>query len=580
MPEAGTRVPAWRRLGLALKRETQPGVTAPEPNTPVADPQHVAPYGGQSGRHDIHSTSVEPAVNGSSAKLGKRKHQHEPAEDDQPPKRGKASSVEVSNDAIVVPEFVASTDADNIQVAASSEQPASADASQPKGDPNYRKKKSKPKSKRRVPEDVQVAAQTAQPAANNDRSSLSPGANLPPKKGRQTLLASTETEHEALAPTSTPQSLREISRGSTKDSSSSPSGIGRRKSVAFTPDTKRVDGHSAQNLFKKWAADQKGVNAHSSLDELEERARFLDEQTARNAEEVEAKQKKDKKEKAEVQASESSNPIPAKAPQNPKEPTASAVAANFKGKKKDPSLYISYLTQYHTDRSNWKFNKAKQNDVIDNATNIFRIPDDYSDALLEYVQGLKGAGAIELLSSKCQAALKELDEEDAKDPAMDDPEERKVMHDEAMQARIAKEQKRRKIEGDMEALSNHPHGNNFIRRLRRKRAEALLAALGRTSPILPALQTNGINPLMRHVAPVRDSKKRKRRGDISSSDDSSSDSSSDEGSSSDESEAEDKSSGSGSSGSEAASGSERDSGSESGSGSERSDSSDDDSDSD
>ena len=120
---------------------------------------------------------------------------------------------------------------------------------------------------------------------------------------------------------------------------------------------------------------------------------------------------------------------------------------------------------------------------------------------------------------------------------MDDPADRKASQDEALQERIGREQKRRKTEGDVEGLTNHPHSDGYIRRLRRGRALALLAALSRTAPIIPAPQTNGINPMMKVVAPpVRDSKKRKRRVAESDSDSSSSDESSSSESESEESD--------------------------------------------
>jgi hypothetical protein len=242
---------------------------------------------------------------------------------------------------------------------------------------------------------------------------------------------------------------------------------------------------------------------------------------------------------------------------------STATAVKSKGKKKDPSIYLSYLSQYHSDRSHWKFNKAKQNDVVDNALNIFRIPNEHSEALLEYVQGLKGAGVIERLKGKCENTLKELDKEDA----MEDPSARKAMQDEALKVRVAKEAKRRKVEGDLEGLAGHPHGDGYIRRMRRERAEALLTALGRTAPILPATNANGINPMLKHVAPVRDSRKRKRRGDISSDDSSSDSSSSSEESSEEDSDSQsDSETGSKSSDSDANSQASSESGSGSGSG--------------
>lgn len=533
MAEDGSRIPAWRRLGIALKNETQSGITAPEPSVSHSDEQHLAPYDARDGSHDNLHSPIEPAVNGKSPSLGKRKHQHEPAEEDGQSKRGKSSGTEMENSGTAATDFPIVEEPERVHVQTASKEVPTLDASQPKGDPNYRKKKEKT-NKRRHHEDTQLEPAPAQSEAKYDRSSLSPDAAVS-RKGRRTLLASTETDHETLSPAATPQQHRETSRDS-KDLSGSPSAIDRRKSVTFTPDTKRVDGNSAQNLFKKWVAEQKGADADFSAAEVADFApASVTVEEVKDAKKTEKKQKKEKK--AKDPASEDSKTKldatkTAKAHQD-KPASASTPPATSKGKKKDPSIYISYLTQYHTDRDHWKFNKAKQNDVVDNALNIFRIPDEHSGALTEYVQGLKGAGVIERLRGKCKATLKELDEEDAKEPAMDDSGARQAMHDEALQTRVAKEQKRRKVEGDVEAFSEHPHSNNYIRRLRRSRAEALLTALGRASPILPAAQTNGVNPMLKHITPVRDSKKRKRRGDVSSDESSSDSSSEDESSSSD-----------------------------------------------
>jgi hypothetical protein len=146
MAEDGSRIPAWRRLGLALKNEIQSGVAAPEPSVAQSEPQRNSPYDGHNGSHQV---SIEPAVN---EKLGKRKHQHEPADEaGQTAKRGKTSTTEthsiesIANDA----PFVAEVAAVNVQTALA--EPSTSEAPQPKGDPNYRKKKAKPnKNKRRI----------------------------------------------------------------------------------------------------------------------------------------------------------------------------------------------------------------------------------------------------------------------------------------------------------------------------------------------------------------------------------------------------------------------------------------------
>lgn len=206
-------------------------------------------------------------------------------------------------------------------------------------------------------------------------------------------------------------------------------------------------------------------------------------------------------------------------------------------KKKDPARYLSYLTQYYNDRPNWKFNKAKQNDVLTNSLNIFRIPNEHSDALIEYVKGLKGGGVIDRLKERCNSTLEEIDAAEKQEAStMDDREARKGAQDEALQERLWRERKRRRLEGDIENMIDHPHSESYIRRLKRGRAQALLKALSLAAPA-PAPtkppQQGGARPnsALPGVSTVlkRNSQKRKRRADISS--DESSDSSSSEESS-------------------------------------------------
>ncbi|KAJ4991508.1 hypothetical protein SVAN01_02889 [Stagonosporopsis vannaccii] len=570
-----TRIPAWRRLGLALQNEVQSGVAVTEPtashegeNQPVATPDAVRDT------QEPSEPAVEPTQNGKSSKLGKRKHQLEAAEKSEPTSQKK---IRITTEESHAPAETAAGAPDVAQedhFMADTTMGESTATPVKGGDPHYRQgKKKKPKLTQK---DRRKQAQLK---------SIAPSpAEAVPVRTRATLLASTEVDHSPAPTFSNPQKHQPILRDRSKDSSGSPPRTDRRKSVAFTPDTKRVDGDSGQTWFKKWAAEQKGEDPEA----LTQPSFTSAPATIEDSKKKEKREKKEKKDKVSAKEKEAAayaasaaakeeqsaaQPAsePSKLPKDIKDKPAAAAAA-AKGKKKDPSIYISYLTQYYKDRDNWKFNKAKQNDVVDNALNVFRIPDEHSDALLEYIKGLKGAGVIERLREKTLATIKELDAEEAKAPAEMDQEAQKAAKNAALQERVAKERKRRKVEGDVERLATHPNGDAYIRRMRRSRAEALLSALGRTAPILPAPKpTTSISPMAQNIAPVQRARKSKRRTDISS-DESSSDSSSDE-SSSDESESEaDETSGS-------ASGSASDSSSNSGSSSDGSDGSDSNSDS-
>lgn len=580
MAQNGTRIPAWRRLGLALQNEVQSGVAVSESTIshggetqPVATPNAVKET------QITSESSIQPAQSGKSSKLGKRKHQHEDTEESEPTTSKKSRTIAeegLSHDSVTaIAPFTAGDG--HIAQDVTSEETASATPARG-GDPNYRQgKKKKPKL---TPKDRKKLAQQNAPAPS--------ATQAVPVRTRATLLASTEVDHLPTPSFSTPQKHQPILRDRSKDPSGSPPRTDRRKSVAFTPDTKRVDGDSGQTWFKKWAAEQKGGDT-----EALKQPSFTSIPTTIGTpteivkvEKEEKKKKEKKKEKtlsAEKEAAAFAASVTAREEQASIQPASNPVkdlkdskdqsAAVTKGKKKDPSIYISYLTQYHKDRDSWKFNKAKQNDIVDNALNIFRIPDEHSEALLEYIKGLKGAGVIDRLRKKTLSTIKELDAEDAKASENMDQKAQKVAKENALQEQVTKERKKRKTEGDFESIATQPNDDAYVRHMRRNRAEALLSALGCTAPILPAPKpTTSISPTIQNLVPQERARKRKRRTDISS-DESSSDSSSDDNSS-DESDSDSDAADSSDSDSETASGNS------SGSSSDGPDASDSDSDSD
>ncbi len=482
-------VPAWRRLGLVLKNEDQSSTSVPECSPCRSDAQHVPTHYREKDLQENTQPPSKLAINGKSPKLGKSRREVKVAE------TLKESNTSFEKDSAQKATVIEESNVTDAAVVVGHGQDK--DDVQPKGDSNYRKKKAKPKPRGR--EDHNGAPSKSSPA----QFALSAAENLA-SDDRPTLLASTETDFIDSVPLTPSRSVPSNDR----NTSDTPA---RRKRVSFTPDTKTEDGNSGQTLFKRRIAELKGQEPDSGA-----------------------------------------APTPQTGPtSNGSKSLTSADSSTANGKKKVPSLYLAYLMQYFTDRNHWKFNKAKQNYVVDNALNIFRIPEDHSDALLAYISGLKGAGVIARLRERCEASLND----------MNDAEAREQVKEEALQERVSRERKRRKVEGDIETLHDHPHGDSYIRKLQRKRAEALLMALGRTAPIIPnGPSANGIHPSVKHLPPLtRDSRKRKRRGEVSS-DESSSDSSSEEDSSSSESD------------SDSDSGSDSDSASTSESGSENSDS--------
>ncbi|KAF2743722.1 hypothetical protein M011DRAFT_461384 [Sporormia fimetaria CBS 119925] len=527
MESEGRPIPAWKRLGLTLKGSNQSGdtVALPTPQKSAAQPA-LAQSDGESGAKSHGAPE--------SSNLGKRKHQIDEAEQSgQSRKKTRASGKHEEPTAAIATNEDYGNAAQETALEPAAKQ-------QPKGDPNYRKKKTKAKG-------LRAAAEVEQ---------------------KQSLLPSTEL-HEPSQPVTPKPSHKTSLRNQSIEAS--PPLTGRRKSVAFTPDTKTVDGHSASNLFKKWVAEQRGAQADFSQEEVSQftppprshPANGLPAPSSSSAAQQSGQVKEKKKKKKKQKAAPTESEAQAKPSDAPSTDTLAAVpnpatGTGQKGKKKDPNIYLSYLEQYYHHRDQWKFNKAKQNDVLDNALNVFRIPDENSEALLSYVKGLKGAGVVERLKTRCQDAIKELDEAEQKQMAgASDIDDRKQAKEEALQARLAKEKKRRRTEADVENLADHPDPEGYVRRLKRSRAVALLDALNLASPLPPPVQSIQTDTPAAITAPKRNVRKRKSRTEVSSdesssnedtsSDDSSDDSDSDSESSSSSSESDSDSEGSSSS---------------------------------
>jgi hypothetical protein len=73
--------------------------------------------------------------------------------------------------------------------------------------------------------------------------------------------------------------------------------------------------------------------------------------------------------------------------------------------------YLEYLSQFHTDRANWKFNKAQQISLLKNIFDVSHIPKDYNEALKAYITGLQGDGARNRLREAASDTLKSIRED-------------------------------------------------------------------------------------------------------------------------------------------------------------------------
>jgi hypothetical protein len=544
-------IPAWKRLGLKLNRGDQSGDTAPDLNG-IQNLEH-SPSGASIASRKSGNNSHDQIGSGQdeTQPLGKRKHQSPAEEHGQTSKKTKTGNEQEHSNGVAA-NNVAALVAQEVKTKPLSIEGLAADSPRPKGDPNYRNKQKGQRISRSIEgaasepyqgngQPVTTKTTNRKPLDPEPRSGTHPKqfrgkSPLPQEAGAienaPTLLVSTEGNFAPSHSVTTPEPASRLDKPTPNHAIKSPSvGADRRKSVTFTPDTKTRDGNSAANFFKKWVAEQKSGSDDFSQAEV---AQFTPPPKVHPANDIGS---------SPVVTSQFTSPSKV----HPAADTGPSPVVTSKSKKKDPSIYLSYLSQYHNDRSNWKFNKAKQNDVLDNAFNIFRIPDEYIDAFVEYVKGLQGAGVIERLKQRCHTTLTELDKAEKEVPStednMEDQAGRRAAKEEALEERIAKERKRRQTDADVEGLAGHPFPDGYIRRLKRRRVEALRKALGvavavAATPAPPVL-TNG-PATSDSTAALRNPRKRKSRTEVSSDESSSSseESSSEEDSSAESSEGE------------------------------------------
>ena len=171
---------------------------------------------------------------------------------------------------------------------------------------------------------------------------------------------------------------------------SSPSAIGatpvnKRKSVAFTPETKTEDGDSVKQLYKTWYSTQLAKDPFfdpssisPALKTIAPTVTIPDSPTSENTK---------------------SSPSPSDSKAKPKKPKQKKKAkykpvqtsTNSKPHSEHPAL--TYLTTHYTTHTTWKFSKPHQNHLLKHLFSLTHIPSTHDPALLSYLHGLQGTSA-------------------------------------------------------------------------------------------------------------------------------------------------------------------------------------------
>lgn len=299
----------------------------------------------------------------------------------------------------------------------------------------------------------------------------------------------------------------------------------RQKSVSFTPDTKANDGFSGQKLSKQWFAGDLGGEQQTDP-------------TEQQPQEDPSVSKKELK-RLKKQARRSTDGVESR-------DNAGGVTPAAKPGKREVPDYVRYLEQFHKDKTNWKFNKNKQKELLKHLLNVWRIPSEHDEALVAYIGGLQGANAQQRVLEEAEAVLKRLLEKQERSEeleGMDSSISRRAAYEAALRREIEK----------VERVGRSEHDAQQLLEMRRemekaKRADAILAELLTKDLGQPAAPTPASRPVASERptvdgesknaktdggAPGTDKRRRKRKArtevssDESSSDSSSSDSDSD-----------------------------------------------------
>ncbi|KAI7283045.1 hypothetical protein KC345_g3151 [Hortaea werneckii] len=301
-----------------------------------------------------------------------------------------------------------------------------------------------------------------------------------------------------------------------------PRKVSHRKSVTFTADTK---AHDAESNSDGEAAEEEPSEPP---------------QIAAPEQPASPENKLSKKEKKRFKQQQKSS-----APSEGKNADVCATHVK-KPKHQGTAEYVEYILQFYNDKTNWKFNKNKQTELLKHLFNPWRIPAQYDDALVAYIEGLQGARAQQRVIEDAEAVLKALlekQESEVNVESMDSRTSRKAAYEAAVKREIEKVKQVGRSEYDEHQLLEMKREVE-----KAQRADAVLAALFSKELEQPAAPpapsaapaaadslSNGNEAEEKKVSkPDQKRKKRKARTQVSS--DESSSSSSDSSSSESESD--------------------------------------------
>ena len=337
----------------------------------------------------------------------------------------------------------------------------------------------------------------------------------PTKKSKK----SKSTTGEALAIANSNAAIATPPRIATSTTSTvEPNTVKRRKSVAFTPETKTQDGESSQQLFQTWHANWVAEDPSFNPSTISPALKVI---AAKPAD-------------VSISPQELAKPSPLPSPsisapkeKKPKKPKKKKIKARPSLPSKPTNNQtdhpaLKYLTTYHTSHETWKFSKPHQNYLLRHLFSLTHIPSFYDPALLAYLCGLEGASARSRIRQQALAIRTKDAEWIASEPTEADTMEnetheqcveRRRMEYEAAVARV-KERLRMKEdereEKEWEMLGGRDEWEWKLKK--RRRAEVVLWGVGEEEDVVQEVATPPQRPIINHVAGVGGSGQDVRRG--------------------------------------------------------------------
>jgi hypothetical protein len=233
-----------------------------------------------------------------------------------------------------------------------------------------------------------------------------------------------------------------------------------------------------------------------------------------------------------VEGEDSPAGVPASKPKKEKKKKGRAASDAQQPLSPASNPALQYLSQYHTARSNWKFNKNREIWILKHALSEADIPKSYDVALARYVHGLKGAGARDRLKTACVDMLKKQSSKEDTSNQLNDGHE--GLQDGRFQARF--ENELQELQEGTKADQDNGEFQTWIQH--QPRSKLLLWSLGHDGSLpteakekTVTAQTNGIDS-----SKLRQKKKKNRTAVVEYESSSSSSSSSSESDTDDESD--------------------------------------------